>query len=112
MSEHLSLKEIQKEWHGSLKAYVTGFIASLILTVISFSLVITKWMTGQVLIYTIVALALVQAAVQLIFFLHLGKEDKPRWESVAFYFMVVVLVIVVIGSLWIMFDLNSRVMDM
>lgn len=112
MSEHLSLKEIKKEWHGSLKAYVTGFLASLILTAVSFLLVVMKWMTGGALIYTIVALALVQAAVQLIFFLHLGKEDTPRWESVAFYFMVVVLIIVVAGSLWIMFDLNSRVMNM
>ena len=28
MSEELSLKEIQKEWHGTLKSYVIGFIAS------------------------------------------------------------------------------------
>jgi len=45
------------------------------------------------------------------FFLHVGEEAKPRWEIISFYFMVVVLFIVVLGTLWIMFDLNTRVMS-
>lgn len=111
MSEELSLNEIKKEWHGSLKAYVIGFIASLILTGISFLLVITKHLTGAALVYTIVILALIQAIFQLLFFLHVGQEAKPRWETVVFFFMVLVLLIVALGSLWIMHDLNDRVMS-
>lgn len=110
MSEELSLSEIKKEWHGTLKAYVIGFIACLILTGISFTLVVTKLLTGTALVYTIVALALTQAIFQLIFFMHLGQEAKPRWESLVFYFMVLVLLIVALGSLWIMSDLDDRVM--
>src|ERR1700722_18754434 len=108
MTTDLSLKEIQKEWHGTLKSYVIGFLASLLLTAASFSLVITKILSGQLLIFTIFGLAIVQAIVQLLFFLHVGQEAKPRWESLVFYFMVLVLLIVVIGSLWILFDLNDR----
>lgn len=67
---------------------------------------------GQPLIYTVIALALVQAIVQLLFFLHVGQEAKPRWETVVFYFMVVILFIIAAGSLWIMNDLNDRVMTM
>lgn len=111
MSHELSLTEIKKEWHGSLKAYVIGFFVSLILTLISFSLVITKTLSGYHLIYTIVGLALVQAIVQLLFFLHVGQEAKPRWETLVFYFMVLVLFIIAIGTLWIMSDLNDRVMS-
>ena len=32
MHDDLSLEEIKKEWHGTLKSYVIGFIASLLLT--------------------------------------------------------------------------------
>jgi cytochrome o ubiquinol oxidase operon protein cyoD len=49
--------------------------------------------------------------VQLRFFLHLGQEAKPRWETMIFYFMVLVLLIIALGSLWIMHDLEERVMS-
>ncbi|HEY4832677.1 MAG TPA: cytochrome o ubiquinol oxidase subunit IV [Waddliaceae bacterium] len=108
----LSLKEIKKEWHGTLKSYVIGFASSLILTAVSFLLVVSKQLSGQTLVYSIIALAIGQAAVQLRFFLHLGQEPKPRWESVVFYFMVLILLIIAIGSLWIMYDLHHRLMDL
>jgi cytochrome o ubiquinol oxidase operon protein cyoD len=111
MSHDLSLKEIKKEWHGTLKSYVIGFIASLLLTVLSFSLVITKLVSERTLVYTIIGLAIAQAIVQLLFFLHVGQEEaKPRWASIIFCFTVLILLIVVIGSLWVMHDLNSRMM--
>lgn len=110
MTHELSLNEIKKEYHGTLKAYLIGFAASLVLTTISFVLVITQVLSGYYLIHTIVGLALVQAILQLRFFLHVGQEAKPRWESLVFYFMVLILLIVALGSLWIMHDLNERVM--
>ena len=109
--DNLSLSEIQKEWHGTLKAYLTGFISSAILTAASFFLAMTELVSGRTLIITIVALALVQAAVQVKFFLHVGEEPKPRWESGIFFFMVLVLFIIIVGSIWIMMDLNERVMQ-
>ncbi len=111
MSHELSLKEIKKEWHGTLKSYVIGFITSILLTAASFYIVIAKVFTGSVLVLTITMLALAQAIFQLRYFLHLGQEAKPRWESVVFYFMIMVLLIIAIGSLWIMHDLNDRVMS-
>jgi cytochrome o ubiquinol oxidase subunit IV len=111
MSAELSLKEIQKEWHGSYKAYAVGFFACLILTGASFLLVISKTLSGPALVYTVVALALIQAAIQLLFFLHVGQEAKPRWETLIFCFMILVLLIIAVGSLWIMNDLNDRVMS-
>lgn len=110
MSHELTLKEIKKEWHGTLKAYVIGFIASIALTVASFSLVLTKTLSGQELIFAILGLAFVQAIVQVLFFLHVGQEAKPRWETLIFIFMVIMLAIIVIGTLWVMNDLNARVM--
>ena len=106
-----SLKEIQKEYHGTFKSYILGFFISLFLTLIAFGLVITKVISGRGLVITLVALALVQAIVQLRFFLKLGHEDKPKWETLVFFFMVLILLIIVIGSLWIMFDLDKRLMS-
>lgn len=109
MSE-LSLRQMKKEWHGSYKAYAIGFIASLVLTSIAFLLVITKTLTGMTLVHTLVALALVQALFQLLFFLHVGQEAKPKWETLTFGFMFVILLIIAFGTIWIMDDLNERTM--
>ncbi|MBI5272627.1 MAG: cytochrome o ubiquinol oxidase subunit IV [Chlamydiia bacterium] len=111
MDSELSLKQIQKEWHGSPKSYVIGFTASILLTAASFSCVMIGVLSGKALVYTLVGFALVQAIFQLLYFLHLGKEESPRWETLIFGFMVMVLLIVAIGSLWIMSDLNDRVMS-
>ena len=105
-----NLKTIQKQWHGTLKAYLIGLTASLVLTGTSFLLVHYDVLAKPHLISVIVVLALVQAAFQLRYFLHLGQEDHPRWESWVFYFMLLLLLIVVLGSLWIMYDLDQRVM--
>jgi len=110
MSNEETLKSIQKEWHGSFKTYALGLVFCLLLTGASFSLVAFRLLTGSSLWISLVLLAIFQAAVQLVFFLHVGQEEKPRWESLLFYFMLLVLAIIVLGSLWIMFDLDNRTM--
>ena len=112
MTHEPNLNEIQKEYHGNFRSYIIGFTGSVLLTLVSFGLVISKMVTGRALACSIVGLALVQAVVQLHYFLKLGKEDKPRWETLVFYFMLLVLIVIAIGSLWIMFDLDNRLMDM
>jgi cytochrome o ubiquinol oxidase operon protein cyoD len=58
------------------------------------------------LLAVVVGLAVAQLLVQLVFFLHLGREPKPRQNLVVFLFMLLVIGILVIGSLWIMHNLN------
>ncbi|MBS4167819.1 cytochrome o ubiquinol oxidase subunit IV [Parachlamydia sp. AcF125] len=111
MHRERSLQDIQKEWHGTLKSYVIGFIGSILLTLLSFSIVSARLLSGRALVYTIVGLALIQAIVQLRYFLHLRQEAKPKWETIVFYFMLLVLLIIALGSVWIMQDLNDRVMS-
>lgn len=110
MREHLTLEEMKSEWQGSLKAYLLGFSSSLLLTLASFLLVLKG--SGPYRVYGLIALALIQACCQLAFFLHVGHEAKPRWGTLVFYFMVLILLIIALGSLWIMSDLNDRVMGM
>ncbi len=110
MSEERSLKEIQKDWPQTLKLYLTGFVGSLIFTAFSFSFAAMELFPKRILIAILIFLAICQSLVQLIFFMHMGKEAKPRWMTLVFYFMVLVLGIVILLSLWIMTDLNHRVM--
>lgn len=110
MHANPSLNEVKKEWHGTLKSYLWGFFLCLFLTSLSFLLVIEKAFSADVLLYTISGLALIQAIVQLVFLLHLGQEAKPKWMMLIFGFMVLILLIIVFGTIWIMNDLNERMM--
>jgi len=104
------LAQAKKEWGGTYANYVKGLAASFILTILSFSLVVYSLLPSPALMLTISGLALVQAALQLIYFLHVGHEKAPRWKLHFFYCLVGVLAIIAAGSIWIMNDLNDRVM--
>ncbi|HLB52154.1 MAG TPA: cytochrome o ubiquinol oxidase subunit IV [Chlamydiales bacterium] len=110
MEHEPTLEEVQKEYHGTLKSYLLGFFYCLCLTLASFGLVITKALSLRNLVYALVALALIQAIIQLRFFLKLGHERKPHWQTMIFAFLVLILLIIAGGSLWVMFDLNNRLM--
>ncbi len=111
MSTDLTLKEIQKEWHGTYRSYALGLLFSLVLTAISFGLVILNPLPHKYVHIALLVLAVVQAAGQLVFFLHLGQEAHPRWETLIFSFTTLILLIIVIGTLWVMSDLNERTME-
>ena len=93
-----------------LRSYVLGFILSILLTLASYVLVSHQLLSTWVLILTIIGLGLVQMAVQLILFLHIGDEPKPRWNLLVLLFMLMVAAILVFGSLWIMYTLEYRSM--
>jgi cytochrome o ubiquinol oxidase operon protein cyoD len=98
--------------HGSYYSYIAGFLLCIGLTLLSFFLTFENLLAGWPLILVITALALIQAAVQLHFFLHLGEEEKPQWNLFSFLFMAIIAFILVAGSLWIMFNLMVRTMPM
>lgn len=86
--------------------YIIGFVLSLALTFAAYLLVINQYFSEQVTIASIMVLAIVQLLVQLIFFLHLGSESKPRLKLAIFSFTLLVVLIVVGGSIWVMSHLN------
>jgi len=90
-----------------MKNYISGFIISIALTLTAFALVMQHLLTGGVLIFTILALAVIQLWIQLIFFLHLDHENGPRWNLAVFISTIGVVLILILGSLWIMYNLNK-----
>lgn len=92
--------------HGTLTSYVTGFTLSLLLTAVPFLMVYYHTLHGLDLVAAIVVFALLQLGIQLVYFLHLGRNSGSRWNNTAFAFMAIVVITIVIGSIWIMYNLN------
>jgi cytochrome o ubiquinol oxidase operon protein cyoD len=95
-----------------IRSYVIGFVASLSLTLVAFGCVYFNILSGMQLLIVIGLLAIVQAIIQLNYFLHLGSEAKPRLRLMTFLFMFLILIIIVGGSIWIMHNLNYNMMQM
>lgn len=96
---------------GVFKSYLIGFLLSILLTLVAYFIVVEHVFSSGILVSTIIGLGIVQMFIQLLFFLHLGQEPKPYWNSQLFLFMLTILVILVIGSLWIMENLKYNVMS-
>lgn len=112
--EHTTSKPIVRAFqpsHGSVASLTVGFISSLILTFAAFFAVQNHWFSNKdTLINFLILTALTQFVVQVMCFLHLGKESGSKWNLNAFLFMVVVVVIIVFGSIWIMRNLDYNMM--
>lgn len=99
------------EAHGSLKSYLIGFGLSVILTAVPFWLVMSgvldsRQTTGLV----VMAFAVVQIVVHMIFFLHMNVRSENGWTMMALIFTLVLVVITLTGSLWVMYHLDTNMM--
>jgi cytochrome o ubiquinol oxidase operon protein cyoD len=95
-----------KREHGTTKSYVAGFLLSLIFTVMPYYLVVERAVSGDALVATILGFAVLQMIVQIVFFLHLGREPKPHWNLAFFISTIGIILVVVVGSLLIMHHLH------
>lgn len=111
MSNHHHIDMDTGAGHGTTKSYIIGFILSIIFTIIPYKLVVDHMLSGSNLVIAVVLFAIAQLFVQLVFFLHLSTKSDSRWNTLTFVFTVVVLLILVVGSLWIMWNLNYNMMD-
>jgi cytochrome o ubiquinol oxidase subunit IV len=97
-----------KREHGTTASYVRGFLLSLLFTLIPYYLITEHPVSGTVLLAVIIAFAVLQMVVQVLFFLHLGRERKPYWQTGFLVATVGAIFVVVVGSLWIMNHLHSN----
>jgi cytochrome o ubiquinol oxidase operon protein cyoD len=95
---------------GSFKSYAAGFIVSIILTAIAFALVMSGKLSRSAALFGIVSAAVVQILVQLHYFLHLDTSSAARWNVLALLFTVLIMILFVGGTIWIMYNLNYRMM--
>lgn len=93
----------------TLGLYIVGYLASLLLTLLAFSCVHYEVFSETILVASITVFAFIQTLVQIFCFLRLNiASDKARWNLTAFLFTVLVIIVIVAGTLWIMANLNYR----
>lgn len=100
----------RKQEHGTLGSYVVGFILSLIATLVPYYLVTQEAASKSTLLTMILWFAILQLIIQVVFFLHLGRERKPRWNLFFLVCTVGIILVVVAGSIWIMGHLHYNMM--
>ncbi|MDI7862152.1 cytochrome o ubiquinol oxidase subunit IV [Rhizobiaceae bacterium n13] len=99
--------------HGTFGGYVTGFILSVILTAIPFWLVMAGVFENHFLTAVLVmGIGAVQIVVHMIFFLHMNGKSEGGWTMLALIFTAIVVLIMLVGSLWVMHHLNTNMMPM
>lgn len=97
--------------HGSFKGYLIGFVLSVVLTAIPFWLVMSGAIDNkQATAIVIMAFAVVQIVVHMVFFLHMNTASEGGWSMLALIFTMILVVIVLTGSLWVMYHLNANMM--
>ncbi len=92
-----------------LSLRVTGFTVSLLLTFVTYFIILNPEFFNvdiKTVVIVIFILALLQALVQLIFFINVWKEKGPLWNLGIFISTVSIIFIVIYFSIWIINHLN------
>lgn len=96
---------------GSRASYIKGFVLSVILTAIPFGLVMSGGLDSRGLtMVLVIGFAIAQIFVHMVYFLHMTGNQEEGWTMLSAIFTVIVVVIVLSGSLWVMFHLNTNMM--
>ena len=93
-----------------LKLYLTGFVLALVLTIVPFGLLVFKVMPEMPALAVVAVLAAVQMGIHLHYFLHLNLSASERSNLLSLAFAGVIVLIMVGGTVWIMFNLHYRMM--
>jgi cytochrome o ubiquinol oxidase subunit IV len=115
MTEHIEENEELEHdtLHITVGGYVTGFVLAVILTAIPFWLVMGKVLESPtVTTFIILALAMLQIYVHMVFFLHMTSKAEGGWAWMSLIFTLVLLVITLSGSLWITYHLKTNTMPL
>lgn len=92
------------------RAYVVGLALAILLTGIAFGLAAFRLLPPGTLLPVIGVLALVQIAVHFRFFLHIDLSQSKREDLQLILFTGLLILIMVAGSIWILTNLDQRMM--
>ena len=90
--------------------YTVGLALAVILTATSFWVANTSLLWAPGIALGLVVLAIAQMGVHLVFFLHITTGPDNTNNELALAFGVLIVFLVVVGSLWIMTNLNDNMM--
>ena len=98
-------------YHATVKGYVIGFLLSVALTAIPFWLVMGQVLpTPKMTAFVILGFAAVQMIVHMVYFLHMNAKAEGGWSLLALIFTAVLVLIMLSGSIWVMYHMNTNMM--
>ena len=92
------------------QVYLLGLLLAAGLTAASFWVAGSGFVWGPGVPAALIALAVAQIGVHLVFFLHITSGPENANNSLALAFGVLIVVLVIAGSIWIMGHLNHNMM--
>jgi cytochrome o ubiquinol oxidase operon protein cyoD len=102
--------ELAQRTPSQIGIYTIGLALAVILTATSFWVANTSSLWGPGVPLGLAVLAIAQMGVHLVFFLHITTGPDNTNNVLALAFGVLIVTLVVVGSLWIMSDLNGNMM--
>jgi len=112
MSAHEDIEQhVEGAPHASLREYMIGFGLSVVLTIIPFWLILGDVIdsTGFT-IFLIIVFGVMQMFVHMVYFLHLNTKSEGGWIIISLAFTALLVLIVIAGSIWVMYNLDSNMM--
>jgi HlyD family secretion protein len=106
--QRLARAEIAK----AIKSYLIGFGLAILLTITSFFVSRTSLVWEPSIPVALVVLAIAQMGVHLVFFFHITTGPDHVNNVLALAFGVLIVFLVLLGSLWIMANLNHNLASM
>jgi cytochrome o ubiquinol oxidase operon protein cyoD len=104
--------ETPENFSRGLQSYLIGLALAVGLTIASFWAVRTNLIYGPGVPVALVAFAIAQMGIHLVFFLHITTGPDNTNNVLALAFGVLIVGLVVFGSLWIMANLNHNMIPM
>ncbi len=100
-----------KSLSAGMRNYVIGLLLAGVLTAASFWVASgTGWIYTPGVPMALAALAIAQMGVHLAFFLHITTGSDNINNSLALAFGTLIVGLIILGSLWIMYHLNTNMM--
>lgn len=101
-----------QEFAGGLKSYLIGFALAAGLTATAFWIASGAALWEPAVPVALIALAIAQIGVHLVFFLHITSGPDSTNNALALAFGSFIVLVVIAGSLWIMAHLNANMLPM
>jgi cytochrome o ubiquinol oxidase operon protein cyoD len=92
--------------------YLIGFGLATLITVVAFFIAGTTLVWQPSIPIALFVLAIAQMGVHLVFFLHITTGDDNVNNILALAFGILIVILLIIGSLWIMANLNHNMIPM
>ena len=95
-----------------IRGYLTGFGLSVLATVVAFYLSGTSLVWQPSIPAALIVLAIAQIGVHIVFFLHIPTRPDSMNNVMALAFGIFVVFVLIVGSVWIMTNLNDNMIPM